>query len=210
MKTKLLASAVLAALFVAPVQAQQTYFGLDLGVASVDRSSEQSRDLDAALLITDALLVTSKVDQRSTTFRVHLGYFITDDVALEIGYFSTGSFDGTYSASTGQNVKTETQLSGFDVSANYYIGGFFLKGGLHNTKADFKATDVYGSSGFDKSTTGLLLGLGYQNKLAKNLDYRLSYTYLNGVETPSLSTYIFNDYNKQDFGFLAAGLVYKF
>jgi opacity protein-like surface antigen len=209
MKTKLLASAVLAALFVAPVQAQQTYIGLDLGVASVDRSSEQSRDLDAALAITGAPLATSTVEQRSGLFRVHLGHFISDNLSLELGYFSSGSFDGSYSAG-GERIKTETKISGFDVSANYYIGNFFVKGGLHNTKADFDAKSDSGDSvSFDKTSTGLLLGLGYQNQLAENLDYRISYTYMNGIKTPSLST-IFGRENDQDFGFLTAGLIYKF
>ncbi|AEG32147.1 outer membrane protein [Thiomicrospira cyclica] len=204
MKTKLLASAVLAALFVAPVQAQQTYIGLDLGVASVDRDKELKETL--RFLRDEAEGdVSGKLDQGSSVFRIHVGHFVTDNLALEAGYFKTGSYDGTYRVLSGDfaglRLRSSVEVSGFDISANYFFGDFYIKGGLHSSKIDFEIKAPGGISiSNDESGTGFLLGAGYQGALTDQVGYRLSYTYMDSIAGES-------DVNSSIF---AAGLIYKF
>jgi opacity protein-like surface antigen len=204
MRTKLLASAVLAAMFVEPVQAQQSYFGLDLGVASVDRDKELKRDLADLQDAFDGAAVSGKLDQSSSVFRIHVGHFVTDNLALEAGYFKTGSYDGTYRVlsgpAVGTRISTSVEVTGFDISANYFVGGFYVKGGLHSSKIDFEARALGVTISDDESGTGFLLGAGYQGLFTDQFGYRLSYTYMDSIAGES-------DVNSNSF---AAGLIYKF
>lgn len=204
MKTKLLASAVLAALFVAPVQAQQTYFGLDLGVSSVDRDKELNRDLADLQDVLGGAAVSGKLDQSTSVFRIHAGHFVMDNLAIEAGYFKTGSYDGTYRVlsglAVGTRITSSVEVTGFDISANYFIGGFYVKGGLHNSKVESEARVLGESFSDDESGTGFLFGLGYQGSFSEELGYRVSYTYMDSIAGES-------DVNSGNF---TAGLIYKF
>lgn len=189
MKKILLSSALLLSTF--QVQANQSYVGLDFGIARFDISDDIEDN--AQTYANDVGGTVQYEYQKGSGFtRIFLGHRYTDNIEFEIGYLTTSDIDTKYSVISGTNsgekIEATDTVSGFDFGVNFFINeNLFLRGGLHNAtiQSEAKKTGSSGSvlasvNGSD-SGTNMFFGAGYKQDFNNDFSWRLGYSYYNNL-----------------------------
>jgi opacity protein-like surface antigen len=143
--------------------------------------------VDAAYATTSAGSVSGYRKTSETTnvglLRLLGGYQFNQNIALELGYFTSGDFK---QAGTNGSISynTKSSVKGVDLAGIYkfteVVPGLFLKAGITSSKVDASATatsgSAFASASGSASGTGYLAGLGYDLNITGGLDARLGYT----------------------------------
>ncbi len=161
------------------------YIGFDAGWTSTDQKPLVDA-LGQGLANASGNPVNVVYDQSTSVGRVFAGWNVAQGVDIELGYLQSGDLGATYTGTTAGNaaysLKTDMSVSGFDVAAVWWpTENIFLKGGAHSTEAELSlSANVSGTTATYTATqsgTGLLLGVGYEDALSKNINWRAAYTY---------------------------------
>lgn len=178
----------LALFSVSLAHAEGAYLGADVGYAWVDTGA---KDTAQALANLAGETVSYKDDGGAVLGRLFLGYNFNENVGIELGYFQSGSVDVDYRSANGQ-ANENYKAKGGDLSlllrpsVSSGLNGLFLRAGGHYSKVDGKASlayddgvtaATYTANGWE-SGTGFLVGAGYDFKLDKSTNARISYTYM--------------------------------
>ena len=181
--TKIALAAVLA--MGATVANAAGYVGFDAGWASVDQKPLVDA-LGQSLANASGHTVSVVYDQATSAGRVFAGWNVAQGVDVEVGYLQSGDLAATYTGTTAGNaaysLKTDMSVSGFDVAAVWWpTENIFIKGGAHSTEAELSlSANVSGTTATyttSESGTGLLVGIGYEAALSKDINWRTAYTY---------------------------------
>lgn len=168
------------------------YGGIGYGVSSV---AEDIDDFNTNMVSMLGGQINSTQSKAINNLRLIGGYKFNENVAMEMGYVQTSklslTFTGTDRNSTAYNGKANASFSGLDVAVvlrpNVASGynGLFGTIGMHNYKVKRSLSFNYGGTtsteNSSDSGTGALFGVGYDWKVDKNLDMRLSVTRLKSV-----------------------------
>lgn len=161
MKTKLLASAVLAALFVAPVQAQQTYFGAGLAQVNFEVSAfGLSADLG-----------------NTTVGSLIVGYDLHPNFAVE-AMAATSLSDAEKSfGDTKLTTSINSAFGFYGVGKYQFDNGFEVFAKLGMTRADLKlkVTDSDGSMSETDSGSDISGGIGANYHATESIMLRAEY-----------------------------------
>jgi hypothetical protein len=188
MKTKL-SIAVLAALSFTTSSsalaagASKLYAGIDGGYAWADIGAPATAQYLANL---SGSTVTYTYDKADLFGRFFMGYDLSNEFALEAGYFFTADLNATYRIS-GASATEAYSARGFDFAAVYKPGdqGFFVKAGMHSSEITSNATITIGGTTYSgtgtKSGSGFLIGAGYEGKLGNDSAWRVGYTFMDSV-----------------------------
>jgi hypothetical protein len=164
----------------------QNYAGIDGGYGFVDIKAQQTAQTLANL---SGSTVTYTYDKAAVTGRMFFGFGIADNLALELGYFTSANASAKYTIS-GASASENYSTSGFDAGLVYKPSteGMFFKAGFHSSKVDGDASVTIGGTTYNiasdsKSGTGLMAGLGYEEKFntSSDLKWRMGWTYYNKV-----------------------------
>ena len=174
---------------------ERGYLGLELGYGWADVKAKETAQ---ALANATGNTVTYSYDTAALTGRISLGYWVADQVALEVGYFSVADlearYSGTYSG-TSWSANETYNASGFDLAGVFKPSDtdFFLKAGVHSSSVDgygsFNIAGLTVSTSATYSGTGWLVGGGYEWDMSDSSSVIASYTYydsLGGLSTGDL------------------------
>jgi hypothetical protein len=185
---------------------ERGYVGLELGYGWADVKAKETAQ---ALANATGNTVTYSYDTAALTGRISAGYWVADQVALEVGYFSVADlqarYSGTYSG-TSWSANETYNASGFDLAGVFKPSGsdFFLKAGVHSSSVDgygsFSIAGLSVSTAATYSGTGWLVGGGYEWNMSDSSSVIGSYTYYDSLG--GLST--------GDLGFLSVGYRFKY
>ena len=168
------------------------YAGVDAGYANVKGDAQGTAN---ALVNAFGGSVTVTEATSAAVGRVFAGYNIDKHFAVELGYAKTTNFTTTAAGVAG-NRRAYTGTSDVSVGGLDYSllikpfdtsgwDGLFAKVGGHSldSSADVSFSSNLGaaSTHISASGSGFLVGVGYQEPLSSNVDYRVGYTYYNGV-----------------------------
>lgn len=171
------------------------YLGADVGYGWVDTNAKDTAQTLANL---SGETVSYKDDEGAVLGRLFLGYNFNENVGVELGYFGSGSVDVDYRSANGQ-ANENAKVRGVDLSlmlrpsVSSGLNGLFLRAGGHYSKIDGNASLAYNdgtnaatySASGSESGTGFLVGAGYDFNLDKNINARVSYTYLDSLGSVS-------------------------
>ncbi len=161
------------------------YVGFDAGWSSVDQKPVVDA-LGQSLANASGHTVNVVYDKSTPTGRVFAGWNVAQGVDMEVGYLKSGDLGATYTGTTAGNaaysLTTDISLSGFDVAAVWWPSeNIFLKGGAHSAEAKLSlSANVSGSTATYTTTesgSGLLVGVGYEAAVSKDINWRAAYTY---------------------------------
>ncbi len=165
------------------------YVGFDAGWASIDQKPSVD-EIGQALADASGHTVNAVYDQSTSVGRVFAGWNVAQGVDIELGYLQSGDLSATYTGTTAGgaafSVNTDLSASGFDVAAVWWpTENIFLKGGAHSMEVEGNLTaNVSGTSATystSESGTGLLVGVGYEGALSKDINWRAAYTYYDSL-----------------------------
>jgi hypothetical protein len=190
MKKTLLAIAISAATIGTSAYAadKRVYGAVEYGAASIDENAAA-----VATVYVTALGGSATVTQDTGVGvgRLFLGYRLTPQTAVEVGYFQSQSFGyrvaGVTSGSAAYTSNLSVDYSGFDaafvwapMSTNFGDGGFYVKAGAHSStvESSWTITGAGGTLGLsaEESGTGMLFGAGYDWKFGSDAFVRFSGT----------------------------------
>jgi len=186
-------------------QESRAYFGLELGFGWADMKAQETAQ---ALANATGNTVTYTYDAADLVGRLSFGYWLTDQFALEVGYFSSADYEATYNGTysgTSWTAKESYSATGLDVSGVLKPSGsdFFFKAGFHDSEVDgvgsFSIAGLSVSTSATYSGSSWLAGGGYEWDLG-DASAILSYTFYNDIG--GLST--------GDLGLLSATYKFKF
>jgi len=161
------------------------YVGFDAGWTSADQKPLVDA-LGQSLANASGHTVNVVYDKSTSTGRVFAGWNVSPGVDMELGYLKSGDLGATYTGTTAGgaafSLNTDISVSGFDVAAVWWpTENIFLKGGAHSTEAKLSlSANVSGSTAtytVTESGTGLLVGVGYEAAMSKDINWRATYTY---------------------------------
>ena len=188
MKKILTAAAIATTAFAA--QAQGFYLGAGVGFNKVDNELNKF-NTEMVSVLGGSIASTQETSVRN--LRLVGGYKVNENVAVELGYINTSKWDLNFSGTTGRSVaysgNGNVSFSGFDISAVLRpsvasgYNNFFATVGVHNYKAkvgvNFAVSGTNYASTESQSGTGVMFGAGYDWKIDKDLDLRVSVTRIN-------------------------------
>jgi hypothetical protein len=171
-------------------QAEGFYVGGGVGYSAI---KNELADFNAGMVSSVGGSITSSQDSSMQNLRLTGGYKVNDNFAIELGYVKTSDFGLSFTGRSGGNVAYSgsgtVSISGFDVAAVLRpdiasgYNNFFATVGTHSYKAKTGVTfSVSGTSYSDntsESGTGLMFGVGYDWKIDKDLDFRMSLIRMN-------------------------------
>jgi OmpA-OmpF porin, OOP family len=208
---KIAAAMALSTVFATPAFAGGFFIGGDLGIAAgyPDRKEEVGNGLIGA----GATYVSVTQKMASIALDLHGGQWVTEQFGWEIGYDALGSADGDWTssgASTGSYKYTASAYH-FALLGGIPVGGrgkLFGKAGLFSasTKEEVSNTGGYHSS-ITQSSSGLLLGGGYELSFNERVAGRAGITLFNGVKFNDFTN---NQTDKKTLVQVAVGVNYKF
>lgn len=211
---KITAVILLYAAFATPAFAEGFFIGGDIGIASgyPDRTAEVGN----ALIGGGATYVSVTQKKSSVAYDLRLGQWVTEHFGWELGYDRLGSVDGTWTttgATTNGSYKYTASASHLAVLGGIPLGGrskLYGKVGLFSgsTKEDWSSSNGNISSK-TQSSSGLLLGGGYEQSFNDHLAGHVGLNLFNGMK--------FYDFaknttatDKKTLVQLAVGVDYKF
>lgn len=173
-------------------QAAGGYIGLGLGVSKI--KNEESR-FNSAFLSQVGGSISSAQDTSANNIRAIGGFFLNENLALEVGYTRTNNIDLRYSGVTSSSAAyrgaAAVSVSGLDGSLIFRpslasgYNKFFASVGFHSYEAKLKTTFLVGSSAYLADTevtgTGTMYGIGYDYRLGHAMDIRFGLTRLNRI-----------------------------
>jgi hypothetical protein len=168
------------------------YIGAELGYTTVS---------DNAQLLANNLVNTvggsAAVTQNLSVAigRLFAGYKLNENFALELGYGASSNVNYNFSGVSRGNVAytgtASDSVSGLDYvlvarpSVSSGLNNLYFKAGgtYYTDKVTTTASTSVASATttFSSSGTGYLLGAGYDIPLGQDLDFRVSYSYLNNI-----------------------------
>jgi OOP family OmpA-OmpF porin len=188
MKKFVTAAAIAAASLTA--QAEGLYVGGGVGYSALKNELAEFNSGMVSLL---GGSITSSQDSSMQNLRLIGGYKVNDNFAIELGYVKTSDFGLSFSGRSSGNVAYSgsgtVSISGFDVAAILRpdvasgFNNFFATIGAHSYKAKtgvaFTVSGTSSSANTSESGTGLMFGAGYDWKIVKDLDFRLTLIRMN-------------------------------
>jgi len=158
--------------------------------ASVGESNMGSGDLKA--LIDDGATANFSYDKSSLSYELLLGARLHKNVYAELSYADLGGFEveGAPVASATQSVTGDVDISILKISlmANKHINrsvNFYLRGGLHQSRAKSQATLQFSDS---QSGSGIHYGIGAGFILSSQWQVQLDWTRYNDIDYTILHT----------------------
>ena len=140
------------------------YFGAEVGLASADIGADDTAQTLANL---SGSTVTYSYDEFTWAGRVFSGHPISQNIALELGFFKTGDLDAKYTIS-GASATEAYSMFGLDGSIVFKPkdSPLFFRAGVHQSKVDGSASITIGGTTYaaeaSQSGSGWLLGGGYK------------------------------------------------
>lgn len=197
MKNILLASAILTALVssnafaeVANKPSNGMYGGIDIGYGRVKTGVAQTAQYLANDINED---VTATYDKGVGVGRVYLGYTINENIATEIGFFGSTKHHTNYSSTNGLG-DISAKARGGDISVllrpsvSTGLNNAFLRLGAQYSKIDESGDFVHNDgvtittySTTNEKGSGFLIGAGFDAPIDKNMNARISYTYMDNL-----------------------------
>lgn len=190
------------------------FFGADFG--SVSGYPDSTNTLARGLV--SAGVSTARAEQKagSLGFSVFGGNWFSENVGWEVGYaYLGGGIDGKFST-TGP-----TRAGTYDYTAKAFhlallagtqigSGKLYGKAGLYRAGTESKWAYTVGSTASStgsNSSTGLILGIAYDNPISEKLSMRLGVDMYNGVEFQEVT---YSQVVKQNMYKIALGLAYNY
>lgn len=208
---KITAAITLFAVFATPASAAGFFIGGDLGFTAgyPNRTEEVGNGLLGAGA-TSASVTQKKV---SIALDLYGGQWVSEQFGWEIGYDALGSADGDWTstgASTG-SYKYTVSAYHFALLGGIPVGGrgkLYGKAGIFSASTKEEWSNTTGFSGsITQSSSGLLLGGGYELSFNDRLAGRAGITLFNGVQFNDFTN---NQTDKKTLIELAVGVNYKF
>lgn len=173
-------------------QAEGFYAGGGVGFNSINNELTK---FNSEMVSTLGGTIVSTQDSSVRNLRLIGGYKVNENVAVEVGYINSSDFALTFAGRSGGNVaysgKGTVSFSGFDVAAVLrpsVASGYnnvFATIGVHNYKAKtavaFTVVSTNYSDNSSESGTGTMFGVGYDWKIDKDVDVRLTLTRINKI-----------------------------
>ncbi len=173
------------------------YFGVDVGGTALE---DQTSDLSSGLVRAVGGTASASQSKSLTNLKVFGGYKFSENVDLELGYFSTSTLNMTFSGRSSNNTAYSGSLngsaSGFEYSVNLRpsttSGWNDLYFKLGATTSTLKTSlSVTGNSSIASSQnysgTGAVYGLGYDKKIGTETKIRFGLTRYNQVGSSDLA-----------------------
>lgn len=184
---KISAAVLLFAAFATPVFAEGFFIGADIGTATgyPDRTAEIANGLVTA----GATFASATEKKTSFAFDLHGGQWVTERFGWEVGYDSLGSVDGSWTSigGTATTGSFKYSVSALHVAALGGIpmghGKLYGKAGLFSASTKEDASNTVGySQSKTQSSTGLLVGGGYELSFNDKLAGHVGFNLFNGVK----------------------------
>lgn len=183
-------------------QAQAYYVGVGAGYINVNVGKDLNK---ANSILADEFggTVTTSADGSIYSLRNLVGYNYNENFAVEVGYINTKKYDARFAGVDGDGIKDNFTVagkySGFDLSAvvrpskSSGYNNFFGTIGVHSytSKVSVSITDDEDtfSETARESGEGILIGVGYDYNIQKDVDIRFGMTRLNNLAGESSSDY---------------------
>jgi len=174
------------ALLACSIASAENYAGVEGGYGFIDIKAAQTAQTLANL---SGRTVSYTYDKAAITGRMFFGFEVTENLALEVGYFTSANASAKYTISSA-SASENYSMSGFDGALVFRPKeeGVFFKAGFHNSTITGDASltingTTYNISGNASSGTGLMGGIGYEEKVrdSKDLKWRAGWSYYNKV-----------------------------
>lgn len=168
------------------VASAENYVGAEGGYGFVDIKAKQTAQTLANL---SGQTVSYTYDRGALTGRLYFGFALTENVAIELGYFASANATAKYTIS-GASATENYSSSGLDAGLVYKPSedGVFFKAGFHSSKVEGDGSVTIGGTTYNvtsisKSGTGLMAGIGYEAKMnsSSDLKTRFGWAYYNKV-----------------------------
>lgn len=184
LSTKVLAAALVSAAVSSSAMAEGFFIGADVGTV---KYPDYTNDIVSGLMSRGAFFASASQNAGSLTLGIRGGQWVSQNFGWEAGYTDLGSVDGTFNSSI---------ISGtykYSASALHaaVLGGIPLgRGKLFGKAGLFSATtklsgNIFGAgilAPADQSSTGLLLGGGYELAFNNHISGRAGLDLYNGVK----------------------------
>lgn len=188
--------AFLLIIFTSSVKAEESFsLGVDFGYGFFDIGADETAQ---SIANSAGSTVNYEADTGSWMGRIYTDLEIANSLYIDIGFFITGSIDAKYTLS-GVTVTEGYSANGVDASLVYKEGdkeGFFLKGGVHSSTIDGKASITISGTTYAANAaatgTGFLFGGGYDFSDNTRIGYTY-YTDIGGLSKADLG-YIYYGY----------------
>lgn len=158
--------------------------GVEGGVAWGDIGAEETAQRIANL---SGSTTTVTYDQATFYGRLFYEFDLSKETFLDLGYFLTGSLDATYTLS-GASATEGYSFNGIEGSYGFRSDGIYLKGGIHQSEIDGRASVTIGGTTYaakaSASGTGFLFGGGIEEDTTRwGITY---YDSVGGIEDANL------------------------
>ena len=130
-------------------------FGVEGGLAYADMRAEETAQILANL---SGSTVTYVYDETTWFGRFFGEYVVSEDFGVELGLFTTGSLDATYTIS-GASATESYEAAGVDVTAVIHNDNLFFKAGMHSS--DLTGSGSLTIDGTKYSITETISGTGF-------------------------------------------------
>lgn len=165
------------------------YAGVEAGYAPVKNNAQAFAN---SLVATNGGSAATTQNSNVGIGRLFAGYKITENLDAELGYFSAGdvnyTFSGVSSGNTAYSGVAKVETSGWDYSllvrpslSSGWNNAFIVLGG-HRSKENVTVTGTNITGGkINTSGTGYLYGLGYDASVGQSMDVRFKITRLQKI-----------------------------
>lgn len=182
---KIAAAVLLTASLATPAFAEGYFIGADIGTAAgyPDRTGETINGLIGA----GATYASATQKTSSVAFDLHGGQWITERFGWEVGYDAFGSVDGSWTSIGSTTGSYKYSASAVHVAALGGIplgrGKLYGKAGLFSASTKEDASNTVGfSSSKTQSSTGLLIGGGYELSFSDKIAGHAGMNLFNGMK----------------------------
>lgn len=207
---KIVGAALLSAVMSTPVYSAGFFLGADIG--STGGYPDRTGETVNALIGFGASSASATQKKASLGFSVRVGQWVTDRFGWELGYNGFGSIDGSWTsvgATTGSYKYTASAahlavLGGIPVGS----GKIYGKAGLYSASTKEEASNTVGySASKTHSSSGLLIGGGYEWAFTGNLSGHAGVNLFNGVK---FNNFVDNTTTNKTLAQVAVGVDFKF
>tara|TARA_B100000989_G_scaffold271366_1_gene228075 strand:+ start:458 stop:1057 length:600 start_codon:yes stop_codon:yes gene_type:complete len=178
------------------IKAEEDFaLGVDLGIGFLDIGAQETAQ---SIANSSGSTVTYAADTGTWLARLYTDVEIAESLYIDVGFFLSGSIDAKYTLS-GVTATEGYSANGIDASLVLKEGdkeGFFIKGGIHSSTVDGKASITISGTTYAanaaSSGTGFLFGGGYDFADSSRIGYTF-YSDLGGLSKADLA-YIYYGY----------------